>query len=126
MNADEHIALAELMLENAKLHTQDSQTLIIAGELVWGASVHAIHAAGHTMSHSARHPINHVGLYDTLMTLGTDNDLQKTMAEGLSIAQRRLHNNFYTARLSETELVEDLADGFIFVRLLLDATEQGR
>lgn len=120
MNAGGHTALAKLMLENAERHRRDGRTLIIAGELVWGAAVHAIHAAGHTMSHSARHPINHIGLYDMLMILGTDNDLQKTLAEGLGIVQRRLHNNFYTGCLSEADLANDLNDGFAFVGLLLD------
>ena len=52
--------------------------------------------------------------------------MQLELNNGLTTTQRRLHNNFYTASLSEARLREEITAGVAFVRLLLDiARRQG-
>ena len=126
MTESEHTELAELLLANAAPMSRNRRTAIIAGELVWGAAVQAMHAVGHRLAVRPQHSVKRNGLTNILQAITTDANMQLELNSGLTTTQRRLHNNFYTANLSEVELNQEIADGVAFVRLLLDiARRQG-
>ena len=120
MNKDEHEELAELMLANAAPLSRNRRTAIIAGELVWGASVQAMHAAGHDFALRPHHPIKSNGLEAILRNVAPDPVIHGRLRDGPTTTQRRLHNNFYTANLSEVVVNQEITAGVVFVRLLLD------
>ena len=120
MRESEHVELAELMLANAGPMAQNRRTAIIAGELVWGAAVHAMHAVGHNAATRPQHPIKSNGLESILRAIATDAAVRERLGDGLTTVQRRLHNNFYTANLSEARVRQEMTAGIVFVRLLLD------
>ena len=124
MNKSEHVALAYLMLDNAAPLSRNGRTAIIAGELVWGAAVQAIHAAGHDTPIRPRHSVKYNGLTAILNSLSVSADVEAVLNNGLTTVQRRLHNNFYTAQLSESHLADEITAGVLFVRLLLEIIEQ--
>lgn len=126
MTEDEHAALAELMLATSVPLARDSRTAIMAGELVWGAVVHALHAVGHAASIRPQHPTKNNGMINILRTIDAQADVQDALEGGLRRAQRRLHNNFYTARLSEAQLADEIAGGVAFVGLLLEIAGRHR
>ena len=126
MTESEHTELAELLLANAAPMSRNTRTAIIAGELVWGAAVQAMHAVGHRLAVRPQHSVKRNGLTTILQAITTDADMQLELNNGLTTTQRRLHNNFYTASLGEARLREEITAGVAFVRLLLDiARRQG-
>ena len=120
----EHAALAELMLATSVSLARDSRTAIMAGELVWGAVVHALHAVGHATDIRPQHPTKNNGMMNILRTIEPRDDVQNELGGSLRRAQRRLHNNFYTARLNESQLSNEITAGVVFVRLLLDIAQR--
>ena len=124
MKQSEHVALAHLMLDNAAPLSRNRLTAIIAGELVWGAAVQAMHAAGHDTAVWPRHSVQYNGLTAILNSLSVSAGVADELINGLARVQRRLHNNFYTARLNDTQLADEILRGQSFVRLLLDIAQR--
>ena len=124
MIKDEHAALAELMLATSVPLARDYRTAMMAGELVWGAVVHALHAVGHAAAVQPQHPTKNNGMMNILRTIEARADVQSEFPDRLRRAQRRLHNNFYTARLGEAQLADEITAGTVFVRLLLDIAQR--
>ena len=113
MTRTEHLETAARLNELAVRLCDESAAYDAAGEIVWGATVHAMSAAdpehgtgAHRAPNTARRfeaAANRVA-NDALTML----DLQACLANN----QRSLHNHFYHGDLSEPDLYDCLIKGF--------------
>ena len=123
MNYEEHVSVARIFVEisvNLKIEAAG----MLACEALWGAAVHAIDAVSHSQSaeHAVRNRVRDqiVGRLDEKYNLGT------FLTNGFTTAKDKLHNHFYTGRLGELDVSENLIIGRAFVNRLLELAEQER
>ena len=91
-----------------------------AAEMVWGAANQAIHAANRRMG-TMRHANRDRRL--VVERIGRAHGVEEELADGFSAAANRLHNHFYTGRLSADELEENMKAGISFARLMLELAD---
>ena len=95
MTLEEHVATAERFLASSRL-LQDAGDDMGSAELVWGAAMQAVHALHHR--DRDRHPHN-IRALESIVTVQFPASIATRLAGGLD-ATVRLHNYFYTGRLS--------------------------
>ena len=118
MNHAQHIAATELCLFSESLLTQSSAGLV-AAEAMWGAAVHAIDAINHARGVN-RHAGSNATRRNILRFLEEGHGLGPDLTDAFKASLIVLHNHFYTGRLSEAELGDDLQKGRDFVTTLLE------
>ena len=105
---------------------------LIAGELIWGATVHAVSAADpeHETQPPDRQGNPHQAPNTSVtFTLAACRIIRSPfteyqIAQCLNIGQRELHNHFYHLTNSEQDLRRSIAVGAIYVQQLLHIAEQ--
>ena len=105
---------------------------LIAGELIWGATVHAVSAAD--PEHEAQPPDRHGNPHQApntsvTFTLAARRIIgspftERDIAQCLDNGQRGLHNHFYHLTNSEQGLQRSISDGTAYVQRLLHSAEQ--
>lgn len=126
MTEEEHIATVVMLVDTAETLARDPQTALAAGELVWGAVIHACATIAHRVNWRPRHPRHTREVERLLMQTVTDDASRANVSEGLDITQKRLHNHFYTGQLNAIELDRYIRTGLDFVRRLLQIAERQR
>ena len=124
MTADEHAATAEMLLAESANLARQPRTALAAGELVWGATIHALNAIAHRERGNPRHLRQRRDLENLIRQVAPDAAAQAIWMNGLRTAQRRLHNHFYTGRLEDADLAAAIATGIGRVRRLLRFAER--
>ena len=114
------------------LHTEGEY--LGAGELIWGATVHAVSAAD--PEHEAQPPDRHGNPHQApntsvTFTLAARRIIgspftERDIALCLDNGQRGLHNHFYHLTNSEQNLRRNIAVGAIYIQQLLHSAEQFR
>ena len=122
MNHAEHIEVVELCLYHAE-SLAESGAGILAAEAMWGAAIHAIDAINHARRVN-RHAGNNRDRRNILRLLEEKYDLESQLARSFMGAPTKLHNHFYTGRLSDTELEEHLEAGRAFVSTMIEISAQ--
>ena len=124
MSGDEHNAIAETLIEMAANLARTFTTALVAGELVWGAAIHACVAIAHRLGWRPRHPRQKRELDRLLTQAVAEPPIRADLIEGLNMVQRRLHNHFYTGQLGDTELAQYITNGIELVRRLVEIASQ--
>ena len=119
MNGARHAAISEMSVETATTLAIRPRTALAAGELLWGAACHGLAAAERHPDGPHRQPRTRKELLQVIDHLSIGQQTQRYLRDGLRLTQRRLHDNFYTGRLSDDELAHDIDVGVDFVRDLL-------
>ncbi len=119
MNGARHAAISQMLVETAETLAQPSRTALAASELIWGAACHGLAAAERHPDVPHRQPRTRRELLHVIDQLPIGRQVQHYLRDGLRSTQRRLHDNFYTGRLSDAELAYEIRVGVDFVRNLL-------
>ncbi len=119
MNGVRHAAISQMLVETAETLAQPPRTALAAGELLWGAACHGLAAAEQHPDAPHRQPRTRRELVYVIDHLPIGQQVQHYLRDGLRATQRRLHDNFYTGRLSDDELAYEIRVGVDFVRDLL-------
>lgn len=125
MTADEHAATAAMLLAESANLARQPRTALAAGELVWGATIHALNAIAHRERRNPRHLRQRRDLENLITQVAPDAATQTVWMNGLRAAQRRLHNHFYTGQLADADLASWINSGIGLVRRLLRFAERG-
>ena len=125
MTGDEHVSIATMLLAESTALAQQPRTALAAGELIWGATVHALNAIAHLVSGNSRHWRQRRDLEKLLTQVVPDDETLSDLLDGLNLTQRLLHNHFYTGQLSDAVLPGMINAGMAFVRRLLQFAERG-
>ena len=118
MNVDRHVAISEMLIATAETLAQDTQRDLAAGELIWGGVSHACNAADVLVNEEHKELRTKRQWALIINSLLVEDEFRRSLLLGLDASQR-LHDHFYTGRLSEDDLAEDIALGIKCVRLLL-------
>ena len=105
---------------------------LIAGELIWGATVHAISAADpeHETQPVDRHGNPHQAPNTSVTFMAAARRIiwspltERDIAQCLDNGQRGLHNHFYHLANSEQSLQHSIAVGAIYVQQFIHIAEQ--
>lgn len=124
MSGDEHNALAETLVEMATNLARTSTTALVAGELVWGAAIHACVAIAHRLDWRPRHPRQKRELDRLLTQAVAERLIRADLIDGLNMVRRRLHNHFYTGQLGDIELAQYITGGIELVQRLIEIASQ--
>ena len=124
MNGTRHAAISQMLVETAETLAQPRRTALAAGELLWGAACHGLAAAERYPDASHRQPRTRRELLHVIDHLPIGRQVQHYLRDGLRSTQRRLHDNFYTGRLSDDELAYEIRVGVDFVRNLLHISDR--
>lgn len=119
MTYEDHIDAAKIFLFAEELLSKPVMGMA-AAEMVWGAAIQVIDAISHRTG--TRHAGSNRDRNLIIEYLSTKYDLVE-LAPGF-VATIRLHNHFYTGRLSNQELVRYLATGLPFVNRMMELAEQ--
>lgn len=112
----EHIEAAETFLRAASILNEAGMGLV-AAEAVWGAAAQAIWATNHSLT--PRHPSRNRDRDTIISRLGDKYGLRSELDLGLKSVTERLHNHFYTGRLSQQDLELHLGIGESFVNRMI-------
>ena len=126
MSEDEHTATVEMLVDTSESLAGDPRTSLAAGELIWGAVIHASAIIAHRADRRPRHPRHIRDVERLLFEMVTDPEGRATLTNGLNVTQKRLHNHFYTGRLSAMELNRNIRTGLDFINRLLQIAERQR
>lgn len=124
MTAEEHASTAAMLLAESANLARQPRTALAAGELVWGATIHALNAIAHRERGNPRHWRQRRDLENLIRQVAPDADTQTEWMGGLREAQLRLHNHFYTGQLADADLAERIAAGIDLVGHLLRFAER--
>ena len=118
MEAGEHIRLArEFIADSERLEAGGNHRL--AAEAIWGATIYGVEACRH------RRGLRHGNTYEKALFVAELTGTGILSPEtGWQTAKDKLHNHFYTNRLSDEEIVHWLAMGRDFVAGLLRIAER--
>ena len=118
MEAGEHIRLArEFIADSERLEAGGNHRL--AAEAIWGATIYGVEACRH------RRGLRHGNNYEKALFVAELTGAGILSPEtGWQTAKDKLHNHFYTNRLSDEEIVHWLAMGRDFVAGLLRIAER--
>ena len=120
MNYEGHVAAARTFLTAAEILSEMDMGMA-AAEMVWGASVHAIDAASHRMA-ITRHAGRSRDRRRVVQRVGRAHGVDEELAIGFGAAGK-LHNHFYTGRLSANELEDSVEAGVSFANLMLELAD---
>lgn len=119
MTYQEHILAAETFLQGEKLLSELGMTML-AAEAVWGAVIQVLDAVNHQLG--SRHTNNNHERQQIIAYMeskyGFDNlidDFKNTI---------RLHNHFYTGRLSDMDAYLSAKAGVHFVNLMIELSQR--
>ena len=112
----EHIEIAETFLIAADTLKEIGMGMI-AAEAVWGAAAQVIWAANHSLT--LRHPNGNRDRAAITSRLGDKYGLRSELDFGFKSVAHRLHNHFYTGRLSKQDLELHLGIGESFVNRMI-------
>lgn len=124
MNGARHAVISQMLVETAETLAQPPRTALAAGELLWGAACHGLAAAERHPEAAHRQPRTRRELVHVIDHLPIGRHMQRYLRDGLRSTQRRLHDNFYTGRLSDDELAYEIRVGVDFVRNLLHISDR--
>ena len=124
MNYEDHDAAARTFLSAAETLFKSGMGMA-AAEMVWGAAVQAIDAANHSTG-ITRHASRNRDRRLVVERIGRAHGVGEDLADGFSAAANRLHNHFYTGRLSADELEDSMEAGVSFARLMLELADSSR
>ena len=124
MNWQQHTAISDMLVATAETLAQNPHTALAAGELIWGATFHACSAAERHPNEEHRQPRTRRELAQVIDRLPVDRQTRRYLLNGIDTSQRTLHDNFYSGRLSNGELTENINDGMAFVSRLLQIASQ--
>lgn len=119
MTYEEHISAAKSFLVAEDLLIQ-SEMYMVAAEVVWGATVQVIDAINHQLG--ARHTSNNRNRAQIVEYMENKYGPESLNA-GFASVKNRLHNHFYTGRLSSQELPLHLEAGIAFVNRMIELSE---
>ena len=119
MNREIHLAITRMLLETAETLAENQPTALAAGELTYSAMFHACCAADRHPDEPHRQPQTRRELREIVNRLPVDRSIRTDCLYGIDSAVRRLHDNFYSAELSDYQLIDDLEIGTKLVRRLL-------
>lgn len=115
MTVDEHITQTNNFISGS-LALQQQGYGMLAAEAVWGAVVQAVVVVSHTLgTDDQRHPPHS----RVIFALFEQHNLPAAFRGEFEDARDKLHNHFYTGRLSDAALWEAIEQGRSFVRQLL-------
>ena len=123
MNYEGHVAAARTFLSAAEILSEMDMGMA-AAEMVWGAAVHAIDAASHRMA-IPRHAGRSRDRRRVIQRVEQAHGVERELARGFRAAGA-LHNHFYTARLSDDELEENMRLGVSFANRMLELADSPR
>ena len=112
----EHIEAAETFLLAAGI-LKESGMGMVAAEALWGAAAQAVWAANHSLT--SRHPSGNRAKAAISSRLGDKYGLRSELDLGFKSVAHRLHNHFYTGRLSQQDLEFHLEIGETFVNRMI-------
>lgn len=120
MTRDEHLHKAESLRELA-IHLRDELTAYdAAGEIVWGATVHAMSAADSEHGTGEHRAPNTARRFEAAANRIANDDLTVLdLRDCLDNNQRSLHNHFYHGNLTEPTLRNRLTMGFSYLSQLM-------
>ena len=120
MTRDEHLHKAENLKELA-IHLRDELTAYdAAGEIVWGATVHAMSAADPEHGTGEHRAPNTARRFEAAANrIANDKLTASDLLDCLDNNQRSLHNHFYHGNLSEQALYGCLTMGFDYLNRLI-------
>ena len=118
MNYEGHVAAARTFLSAAEILSEMDMGMA-AAEMVWGAAVHAIDAANHSMA-ITRHAGSNRDRLQVVQRVGRTHGEDEELARGFGAAASGLHNHFYTGRLSAEALEENMRLGVSFANRMLE------
>ena len=131
MDCQAHLKAARNLAARAATLNAGGEYLI-AGELIWGATVHAVSAAD--PEHEAQPPDRHGNPHQApntsvTFTLAARRIIgspftERDIAQCLDNGQRGLHNHFYHLTNSEQSLQRSISDGAAYIQQLLHSAEQ--
>ena len=124
MIGEQHVATSEMLLSAAEPLARNRRTALAAGELVWGAAVHALSAVEAHPTERHRQPRTRNQFLRIIEDIGDGYQYHEDLVVGLGVTQRKLHDHFYTGRFSDEELAESISKGTAFVRQLLQIAAQ--
>lgn len=124
MSGDEHNDIAETLLEMAANLARTSATALVAGELIWGAAIHACVAIAHHLNWRPLHPRQKRELDRLLTQAVAEHALRDDLIDGLNMVRKRLHNHFYTGQLGNVELEQYITGGSELVQRLIEVASQ--
>lgn len=116
MTIDEHVLAARKFLA-AQQMLIESEMDMAAAEVVWGAAIQAIDAAKHRSGEG--HAGNNRDRSELVESFESTMGLSG-LSDGLKLSINRLHNHFYTGRLSQLELTLYVEAGVAFVVQMLE------
>ena len=122
MTRTEHLEKAERLMElAARLHNEPGRN-DAAGEIVWGATVHAMSAADPEHGTGEHRAPNTARRFEAAANRIANDDLTVlVLQECLDNNQKSLHNHFYHGNLTEPVLRNRLTMGFSFLSQLMQA-----
>ena len=122
MTRTEHLEKAEELMELAtRLHNEPGRN-DAAGEMIWGATVHAMSAADPehgTGEHRAPNTARRFGA--AANRIATERLPVSDLLDCLANNQSGLHNHFYHGNLTEPTLRDQLTTGFSYLSRLIQA-----
>lgn len=124
MNGTQHTTTSMMLLEAAAPLAQNPRTALAAGELIWGATVHALSAIELHPNDKHQQPRTRRDLMQIIDHITDNPQAREDLIVGLNVTQRRLHDHFYTGRFSSEQLADDINKGTGFVRHLLQIASQ--
>lgn len=113
MTGAEHLEKAESLSELAANLRDELAAYDVAGEIVWGATVHAMSAADPQHEAGEHRAPNTARRFNAVANRIANADLTIADLQAcLENNQRSLHNHFYHGDLSEQDLYDCLIKGF--------------
>ena len=119
MTGDQHAAVSSMLLSVSAPLSRNPRTALAAGELVWGAAVHAFSAIDSHSSERHRQPRTRNEFLRIIEGMEDDDQNREDLIAGLNLTQRKLHDHFCSGRFSDDELADSIQKGTAFVRHLL-------
>ena len=119
---DEHIAQVNRFISDSFTLRQQGSGML-AAESVWGAAIQAMAAIDHALTPgSQRHPQHE----NFIINLPQHDSLTLELRRRFRVVKNRLHNHFYTGRLTAGQFDESMESGNVLVRQLLGIAERIR
>lgn len=122
MTTADHRAMARRYLRTSQM-LRERDALIEAGEIIWGALVHALNAMAH--SRQRRHRSNNRSRREFLQAMIDANALDESDMLAFMTSGLALHERFYRARLEDAALASDLNVARALVERLLTRESVG-
>ena len=120
MTYQEHILAAETFLQGEKLLSELGMTML-AAEAVWGAVIQVLDAVNHQIG--SRHTSNNQERQLIIAYLESKYGFDNLIDDFKNVINR-LHNHFYTGRLSDMDAYLSAKAGVHFVNLMIELAKR--